>query len=336
MWMIWVNIDQAQGVGRQLSPLRDSIDIDGFTDTRYYPPPTASKRMVAAYFLVMVAMDHRLSRPGRPYEGIVDGEFYHGADLLYRLGAKKLEEDPGFFEPSRLARITEREVLEWLTVEYRGRKIAPPDPGVRAMLLRDLGEKLDALYSGDPYEVVKRSRGLLRDRNGDGFIDRLKVFKAYQDPVEKKAFLLAKFLERRFVLEVVDHENKEVPVDNHLVRIAVRTGIIGVSTVILEKIARQIPFTPWEDVMLRLSARRAYKIVSQSSGIDPFILDDFLWMFGRKCCTRDEPSCRAGCRESCRQIGGCNGGCILAPVCRAYRNPLLMVYEHRFLDTWWY
>ena len=339
MWMLMVNVDQAEALGRLLAPVRDRISVDTFTDTRYYPPPSASKRDVAMYFLVMVAMDHRLSRPGRPYEGVVDGERYHGADLLYRLGMKKYTEDPGFFEASRLARVRERDVVRWLSAsDGRGGIVSPPDPRVRAELLRDLGRKLEALYGGDPFALIAESRGMLRRGIGDGFIDRLKVFKAYQDPVEKKAFLLAKFLERRHVLEVADHYNKEVPVDNHLVRIAVRTGIVGLSRPMIEKMARFVPFTVWEDVSLRLAARQAYRIVSQASGIDPFILDDFLWMFGRRCCTRENPTCRSSCRSGCNAVGGCNGGgsCIFSPVCRAYRNPLLMVPEHTFLETWWY
>ncbi|MEB3774154.1 MAG: hypothetical protein GSR86_04420 [Desulfurococcales archaeon] len=336
MWMVWVNPDQARAIGRLLSRLRGGLEVDTFTDPRYYPPPGEAKRSVAMYFLVMVAMDHRLSRPGAPYEGVVDGELYHGADLLYRLGMKRYTEDPGFFTAERLSRVSEREVLEWLSIEYRGRRITPPDPGVRAGLLRDLGLKLMVLYDGDPFRIIVESRGMLRRGVGDGFIDRLKVFKAYQDPVEKKAFLLAKFLERRNVLEVADHWNKEVPVDNHLARIAVRTGIIGLSRQLIERIARQKPLTAWEDTMIRMAARQGYRIVSQASGIDPFTLDDFLWLFGRRCCTREEPVCRTGCRRVCSAIEGCNGGCILAPACRAYRNPLLMLPEHSFLETWWY
>jgi hypothetical protein len=144
-------------------------------------------------------------------------------------------------------------------------------------------------------------------------------------------------LERRGVFIINDPYNKEVPVDNHLVRIALRLGIVEVDRETLEKIAAGIEFSWEEDVLLRLSAREAYKLVSMASGLDPFILDDFLWTFGRKCCTRERPVCIRGCDESCLRAKGCRGGgCGLRHVCSAYENPLLMVPEHNYRNTWYY
>ncbi|MEM4053120.1 MAG: iron-sulfur cluster loop, partial [Ignisphaera sp.] len=37
-------------------------------DTSFYPSVDESIDRVLAYFLIMVAMDHRLSRPDKPYE----------------------------------------------------------------------------------------------------------------------------------------------------------------------------------------------------------------------------------------------------------------------------
>ena len=327
-----VDIERARRVGESISDIVSKLTLDPFTDPRFYPPEHADRETVAMYFLVMVAMDHRLSRPGRPYEAEVGGERFHGADLLYRLGSLKLEKDPEFFTAERLAKVTERDVEEWLSVGG----VKPPDIGVRARLLRDLGSKLLSLYGGSAYRVIVESKGYLRRGVGEGFIDRLKVFTAYQDPVEKKAFLLAKFLERRSVVRFLDPENKEVPVDNHLVRIALRLGIVSVDRGLMERIRSWVELDWREDVMLRMAAREAYKIVAEAGGVDPFILDDFLWMFGRKCCTRESPVCRFGCREGCRVIGGCDGGCVLSSVCKAFSSPIYMVPEHRFLSTWWY
>ena len=336
-----IGVDYAKSrlVGRALAGVLNRIEVDTFEDQRFYPPPFASREEISIYFLVMVALDHRLSRPGRPYEGYVDGEFFHGADLLYRLGRKIFDEDPEFYSASRLKRVTRNDILEMFSVEKpNGGRVSPPDPDVRASLLRDLGDKLERLYGGSAYALVVESRGYLRKGVGEGFIDRLKVFAAYQDPVEKKPFLLAKFLERRGVLHVMDPYNKEVPVDNHLARIAVRTGMVIVDEEVLEKIAAKIPFSPEEDIMLRYAARTAYKIAAASGGIDPFIMDDLLWQFGRKCCTRERPICRHGCTRECTNIGGCTttAQCILQPVCLAARDPRHMVSEHTFLDTWWY
>ncbi len=334
--MVGVNYEAINKISTYVERAVLKIEPDPFTDENYYPPVSSPKRDVAAYFLVMVAMDHRLSRPNRPYEGFVEGRFYHGADLLYKLGSLKFIEDPDFFYPDRLSRMTRDDLRSWLSLEYRGKRIEPPDVHIRVELLRDLGRKLLTLYNGDPFELIIRSKGFLRRDVSEGFIDALKVFKAYQDPVEKKAFLLAKFLERRGVLPIHDPHNKEVPVDNHLTRIALRLGIVSVDDETRERIAGQVNLSTDEDVMLRWTVRLAYKELSRASGVDPFILDDFLWLFGRKCCTRDMPTCRSRCRDNCRVMNGCNGGCVFQRVCRAALDPLYMVPEHRFLNTWWY
>ena len=336
--MFGVDWERSRLLGARLSKILPSLEVDAFTDTRFYPPRSADKETVTSYFLVMVAMDHRLSRPGRPYEGIVDGEFYHGADLLYRLGAKKLEEDPDFFTAERLERVTVDEVVSWLSAPRPGGVARPPDPEVRARLLRDLGRVLRRLFGGSAYRIVEESGGRLRGRPGEkGFIDLLKSFIAYQDPVEKKAFLLAKFLERRSVLRFADHWNKEVPVDNHLTRIALRTGALRVDEEALEKIAAGIPFSWEEDVMIRAAARAAYKEAARAGGVDPFIMDDLLWLYGRACCTRDRPVCLYGCTEECRRIGGCLGDRgLLDDLCLARSDRRFLVNEHNYIDTWYY
>ena len=328
-----VNRERAKALGRAIAKAVSKTPADAFDDPRYYPPRDAPRRDVMAYFLVMVAMDHRLSRGRRQYEASVGGSRFHGADLLYRLGSKRFSEDPGFFTADRLALVNDDDVLSWLSVEGA----RPPDAHIRAELLRDLGVKLKALFDGDPYRIVVESGGYLRRGVGQGFIDLLKVFKAYQDPVEKKAFLLAKFIERREVVIFQDPQNKEVPVDNHLTRVALRTGIVDVDRETLELIAAGAPFRPQEDVMLRLAVREAYRLVAQEAGVDPFIMDDFLWSFGRSCCTFEAPACISGCSARCSSAGGCEGDrCILLPACRASSERLYMVPEHNFMDTWWY
>ncbi|MEM4426513.1 MAG: hypothetical protein QXV55_02865 [Acidilobaceae archaeon] len=319
--LVSINDENINEVVDSLSKLVKSIEPDRFLDPELYPPTSASRRTVFQYFLVMVAMDHRLSRPGRPYEGYVEGKLYHGADLLYRLGVKKLKEDLDFFEPRRLATISIKDVKEWLTLHND--KASPPDPDIRAELLKDLGVKLLKLYDGDPILLLTESRGFLKNR-GSGLIEILKVFKAYNDPVEKKAYLLAKFIERREVMSFLDPQNKEVPVDNHLVRIALRLGLVDVDSTFLEKIAYGIEVSEDEDVLLRFATRTAYKKLISKVGVDPFVLDDFLWNFGRKVCRRESPVCKSG------------EGCPLAPTCRANSNPLYMVPEHKYLETWWY
>ena len=328
-------IDEAQAarVGSALRGAAASYAAspEDFTDPRYYPDRGADAETVAAYFLVMVAMDHRLSRPGRPYEARITGEgLYHGADLLYRLGRRLLDQDPGFFSAERLERVSVEEVRAWLCVG----EACPPDPGVRAALLRDLGRKLRLLYGGSALRLIEESGGYLHTWSPEapGLVERLRLFEAYSDPVEKKAMLFAKFVERRGLLRVRDPWNKRVPVDNHLTRIALRVGLVELEPRLWEKLRRGLEYTPWEDVALRVAVREAWHLAARHAGVDDFLLDDLLWTMGRRICVHGEPRCRR-----CSGHAACRGGeCVLRPVCPVGLRAAEPVEEHLFLDTYWY
>ena len=317
------------------SRLVEKVKLDDFTDPRFYPPRGTDPELVASYFLAMVAIDHRVSRPGKPYEGVVDGVRYHGADLLYALGARKFREEPGFFEARSLAKLTADEVRGWLRSDDG---VEPPDPEVRAALLRDIGSKLLALYGGSALRLLEESGGWLRrhPEPGRGLLDHLRVFIAYNDPVEKKSHLLAKFLERRGLFRARDVWHKHVPVDNHVVRLSLRMGLVKP----LEGF--QSLFEAWSqgvvgdetDVYIRMVVRRAWDLVARRAGIDPYVLDDLLWSGGRACCSRERMVCINGCTDKCKELGFCGEtGCVFNEVCVAWRR---VAVEHLFIDTWWY
>ncbi len=331
--IVKINYDRIDEIAKRIKG-KLNIPLDDFTDPKYYPSKNDEPESVLRYFFFMVAIDHRLSRPNRDYEGIVDGEFFHGADLLYRLGAKKYYEDPKWFTPENMANLTLETVRNWLAVS-KPKPVEPPDLEVRLMLLRDAGRKLLKLYDGMVMKIIEESKNYLKALHG-GLIDRLKVFRAYEDPVEKKPYLFYKFINRRGLFNPVDKENIEIPVDNHLARIALRLGIVEVEGVLEKKILEKREAEWWEDVVLRVAVRKAYKLLAEKIGVDIVLLDDFLWMFGRTCCLRDKPSCRK-CSEKCSKTPWCvNGRCILYDICSAGRGLKPLYYEHMYLNTWYY
>ena len=77
-----------------------------------------------------------------------------------------------------------------------------------------------------------------------------------------------------------------------------------------------------EDIIIRLIIRQAWKIISKLSEINPSILDDFLWMFGRKTCLREKPMCEI---------------CPLKNACKAFIDTKRrQLYEHLYYNTWYY
>ena len=308
---------------------------DKFVDTRYYPPETDEDEDVLRYFIFMVAIDHRTSK-NNSFEGYVEGEFFHGADLLYRLGMKMYAEDPEFFSPAHMASITRDELIRWLSVKSKdGKRKTVWDPDIRVVLLRNLGKRILKLYEGKVSEIIARSHNYLKKPNNLGLIDRLKAFKAYSDPVEKKSYLFTKFITRRALFRYKDPENSEVPVDNHLTRIALRLGFVKLNEGLKMKIVNGIPFSAEEDIELRFAVRKAYKILSRLLNMDPLILDDLLWSFGRHCCTYANPICIRGCNDPCSKLGLCTKCCVFEPICPSYKeaNPIT---EHNYSDTFYY
>ncbi len=302
-------------------------------DPTYYPSPNEDTEVVARYLIVMVAMDHRLSRPGRDYEAVINGKKHHGADLLYFLGKKKLDEDPDWFSPEHLSRLSEEELVDWLSPS---KNVFPPDPSVRTRLLRDLGYKLKLFYDGRVLNLINAADNkILSHYDGKGLLNRLRIFEAYSDPVEKKSHLFTKFLVARKIFSPRDPENMRVPVDNHLTRIALRTGIVRVVRDLLDKLINGICLSEYEDVYLRFIVREAWHRVAVLSGVNDYRLDDFLWMFGRSCCTRENPVCISKCSPKCRAINGCDVDCLFASVCRSRRKHLLL-NEHCYLNTYYY
>jgi hypothetical protein len=307
-------VERVARVLRNNKPELPRLDL---FDDRFYPPRDADRETALRYFLVMVAMDHRLSRPGRPYEACLDDGCYKGADLLYRLGSKMLREDPLFFSPERLAKVTIEEVKR----TFSAGSAEPPDAEVRAMLLRDLGYKLTKLYDGSVSRILElasnRVRGTLLE---PGLADLLRVFRAYEDPVEKKTMLFAKFIVGRGYFQPIDE--LDVAVDNHLCRVAYRLGLVTVSGPLWRKIKEGVEVTYDEDVLLRLVVRRAYKLLATRSGLSPTLIDDYFWIMGRTTCTRDEP-------PRCDK-------CLFKGFCMARKNSAFMVKEHVYYNTWYY
>jgi hypothetical protein len=256
------------------------------------------------YFLAMVAVDHRTHVGNRVFRRVVSGEEYSGSLLLWRLGRLKLSEDPNFFTPRSLSSLDPLVVRDWLTGDY-----GPVwDYGVRAYLLMDIGRKLRE----SPIDLFNV------DSLGE-LINRLRRFVAYEDPVNKKSLLLAKFLIARGLLRI-PKEELELPVDNHLTRIAYRLGIVELHDSVLAMVRNEEEVGRELDVKLRMTVKDAWNAVVRMSKADPVALDDFLWRLGRTVCIKDRPNCTM---------------CPIRRVCKAYGKQDF-INEHRHTVTYYY
>ena len=134
------------------------------------------------------------------------------------------------------------------------------------------GLELD--YGGEAAALLGAAEGMLGGEHG--LLERLARYRAYADPLQKKAQLYAKICERRGWFEVGDPESWEVAADNVLMRLALRSGVVE----------------PGGLDAVRAATRAAFKRIATETRIPPPLLDDLLWELGR-----DDPDllgCEAG------------------------------------------
>lgn len=315
---------------------------EDFLDSRYYPAPEEDSENVARFFFFITGIDHRTSPVGQSFEGFVEGEYFQGADLLWHLALRKYKEDPRFFEANRMTHITVKSVEQWLTVREPV-QVTIRNPAQRAELLRDCGQKLAEFYNGSVLTLLNqaKSRLLASSSNQRGLLDQLSRFKAYEDPARKKSFLLLKFLVRRRLWKLDDPENLQVPVDNHLIRIAIRTGIVELSPFLEEVLRGGQVITAADDITLRTVVAEAFKGVASCAKQSVLELDDFLWHFGRLCCKAESPICDTGCSSKCFVATNllplfCDFKCPLRESCTAYSDVRLRRLKEPKLDTFYY
>src|SRR5439155_24350888 len=120
-------------------------------------------------------------------------------------------------------------------------------------------------FGGSVLNIIRDSGGRLIRDDQRGFLQLLNQFEAYKDPLGKKSFLLVKFLERRRFLVVSDPENLHVPVDNILLRLALRTGMVRLTNKDLEQRIRSgAEVSSGEEEALRMLTMNAFDMAASS------------------------------------------------------------------------
>uniref|UniRef100_A0A7C3RLX0 Uncharacterized protein n=1 Tax=Archaeoglobus fulgidus TaxID=2234 RepID=A0A7C3RLX0_ARCFL len=237
-----------------------------FDNPELFPEPDSF--IYPNYVFFMVAIDHRTG---------FDVDFrYHGSDLLFYLARKKQLEEREFFTARNLVKIDAECIRK--TFIFRGKTVAKPEE--RAFLLKDCAEKLLKYYEGDFMNLLSRADFMV-----ENILPRLKIFKAYEDPLMKKSFLLLKILKRQGFVR----GKLKFPVDSVLVEIAVSSGILILPEEIMEKINAGTMLSIKETNFLRELTQKSLMLVSERAGIEADIIDDLLWAFGRERIPENSP-----------------------------------------------
>jgi hypothetical protein len=222
-----------------------------------YEPPSFSHVPDPDAAIFLCAVDHKT---GYRAAHVVGGERpMEGSDLMWAVALGAAARRPGLLTAASLDDVDAGGVADLFRIGDD--EIADPDR--RAALWRDLAAGLLRDQGGSALALLGACGGRLGGE--EGLLDRLAAFEAYADPLRKKSFLFAKICARRGWLEVRDPERWEVCVDNVLMRVALRSGLVQ----------------PGSLAEVRHGTLKALNEVARRSEIPPPILDDLLWERGR-------------------------------------------------------
>lgn len=275
------------------------------------PSQNYERNLEYCFFLSALLFDFR------GLDGVINGEALHGSDYFFTCTLKKFQEDPLFFTPERMSKVTVNQLKAIFSPDGKPANTVIRRAKERVEVLQDCARKLLEKYDGSVSKLLRRSEGYLVRKDRSGLIDLLREFKGYEDPHFKKGYVLLMTYEKHGLFKIKDRENLFVPVDYHLMRVALRSGIVEVIGKSLKKrLQTKSPITAGEESEIRDYVKKAYKIIEQSSEIETFDLNQIFWNLGRSCCHYSyEPRCHQCPRTHCSFQQSLNYKCIgLCPI----------------------
>ncbi len=313
------------------------------SDKLMYPPTTFSKENIANFFFYTVAIDHQTHPKNKAFQGIINGKLLKGADLLYAITLSLLKKNPSFFDPNNILNLSENEFQDFFAVKAPNNElITIYNPNERLSLWKNAAKILKEHNTKDILTYLAPANNFLLRHDNNGILQRLKKFKAYSDPLEKKSFLLMKFLSKANLVTLKDPQNLHLPIDNHLIRLALRIGLVDVinpnERVIFLK---DIPVTEMKDFEIRRVIRSAYDLVLSKTKKDPFAIDDLLWHAGRQCCPKNAPTCQTRDTEGIKKVKEIlyvekGKYCPFESVCKGFHDPTYRELREHFYRSYYY
>ncbi len=254
-------------------------------------------------------------------QGTIEGEWCRGWDYLERACRRAMAEAPDCFSAESMSRITGQELRRILSDDSDPAHSTLDRVEERVRQLRDCGQHLSAQYDGDVMNLYRQADGYLH--GAPGILKLMSEFQAYSDPIQKKSFLFLMFVSQAGVWEIKDLENLKVAVDYHIMRIALRSGMVRVGSTLERVLKEREEVDAATDIEVRGAVQTACDLLVQHSGHSVFEVDNILWMMGRNCCFYDhEPLCgpnacikEDGCTFIRSIVYDCPGKCLFDGVC---------------------
>jgi hypothetical protein len=227
---------------------------------------------------------------GYPLIATLDGRSLKGSDYLFAAYRRMIDRDGGFFRPDRQAALTAEELATALRA----------DDGSNPMPAFDLHLQLAQAYGRDmqalgwtPQTIIETANASTQPRQT--FLSLLDHVGGYkEDPLRKKAMLLALILEQRpeKFLRPAPGEVEPPVIDYHLMRSCLRTGLIEVSDDDLRrKLIGREELSAADEWAVRFAAYQAIQQGQVLSGRSMGAVDWFFFNARRRCPEMTAPEC---------------------------------------------
>jgi hypothetical protein len=232
------------------------------------------------------------NRWAAPMIARIDGRDLKGSDFLWRAGTRALQHDPAVFAPASLAAKTNHALAE-IFHDDAGRNPLPMWPEHLA-LLRGYAQWF-ADRATTPAAVVRQINA--ESKPLFALLALLAEIPGYaEDPLQKKAMLLAIALENRpeHFLKVSDPESAVPIIDYHLQRSALRTGLVRVvDPALRRKLEARELLSEAEEKLIRATTYEAIAKLIARSGHSAAAVDWFFFQNRTGCPELTAPNCPA-------------------------------------------
>lgn len=309
--------------GKEIPPDREDSSLPGF-----------SRERIGNFYLALVAICHQTSPRGRlPLEGRIKGIRRVGWDYLFARLEEAARRDPALLTTSRWCEFTADKMRDVFRDPQVGDRLTNPE--LRAELWRDMGLRMRSHGWQSADQIYQYCRGAVATECPN-LLDTLGQFRAYNDPVRKKAVLLLAIMKNSGLWHYPDGKALGPPVDYHEVRGHLRLQTVCITDPdLLEKVRTGTTVTADEDVAIRRGVYDAIMLISERSGLrNPSQLHYLFWNLFRSICTREVPQCFAIASDDSlpdryRHLVGDHRGCPFVALCPSAGIPH-PVLEHVF------
>jgi hypothetical protein len=229
-------------------------------------------------------------RYGAPMIAPAGGKMRKGSDFLFYCVQRSLNRSAAFFDPHHLSELSDV-ACDVLFHDDNGVNPLPMWPEHRD-IIRNYAEWF-VRNKTSPGEIVRQANQ--SNKPLASLLAALKHVPGYaEDPMQKKAMLLAVILENRpeHFLVVNDPESAVPIIDYHLQRSALRTGLVMIDDPILRrKIENRELVLNADEKAIRAATYKAIRQLVDKSGLSVAAVDYFFFTNRTRCPEMTEPLC---------------------------------------------